>query len=65
MLKTPLLDASAPWKQRFRAPVVPDARMAMANPTRGIAVSNITSDAFQVYTCASTWAREGRIIRKL
>ncbi len=49
MLKKPLLDASAPWKQRFRASLVFATRIAMANPTRGIAVSNTTSDVFQVY----------------
>ncbi|MEO8971197.1 MAG: prolyl oligopeptidase family serine peptidase [Ktedonobacteraceae bacterium] len=50
MLKTPLLDASAPWKERFRAPVVRGTQIAATNPARGIAVSNSTSDVFQVYT---------------
>lgn len=50
MLKTPLLDDTAPWKQRFRASVLFGARVATENPTRGIVISNKTSDAFQVYT---------------
>ncbi|MDQ2903427.1 MAG: prolyl oligopeptidase family serine peptidase [Chloroflexota bacterium] len=49
MLKNPLFEATAPWKLRFRAPQVFTTRMATANPTYGIAVSNVASDVFQVY----------------
>jgi dipeptidyl aminopeptidase/acylaminoacyl peptidase len=42
------LDDKAPWKQRFRAPVVAWAQIARANPTRGLAVTNSTGK-YQLY----------------
>ena len=48
MLKEPLLDHAAPWKQRFRAPVVPSTQLAKAAPARGLAVSNRTG-VYQLY----------------
>ena len=42
------LDDKAPWKQRFRAPVVAWTQIAPANPTRGLAVNN-TSGKYQLY----------------
>jgi dipeptidyl aminopeptidase/acylaminoacyl peptidase len=42
------LDDKAPWKQRFRAPVVAWTQIAPANPARGLAVNN-TSGKYQLY----------------
>lgn len=42
------LDDKAPWKQRFRAPVVVWTQIAPANPARGLAVTN-TSGKYQLY----------------
>ena len=42
------LDDKALWKQRFRAPVVAWTRIARANPTRGLAVTN-SSGKYQLY----------------
>ncbi len=50
MLTKPLLDQSAPWRQRFHAPVMQGARLARENPTRGIVISNKAKHIFQVYT---------------
>ena len=43
------LDDNAPWKQRFRAPVVAWTQIARANPTRGLAVTN-SSGKYQLYS---------------
>jgi hypothetical protein len=40
MVREPQLDNSAPWKQRFRAPVIASARIAGLAPTRGLVMSN-------------------------
>lgn len=48
MLSELQLDDNAPWKQRFRAPVIGSTQLAQANRTRGLAVSN-HSGAFQLY----------------
>ena len=48
MLKTPLFDKNAPWKQRFRAPHVAWAQLARGNPVRGLAVST-SSGHYQLY----------------
>ena len=48
MLKQPQLDSSAPWKQRFRAPVIANTRIARLDPTRGLAVTN-RSGVYQLY----------------
>jgi dipeptidyl aminopeptidase/acylaminoacyl peptidase len=45
----PQLDNSAPWKQRFRAPVIASARIARLAPTRGLVTSN-SSGIYQLYT---------------
>ena len=34
------LDDKAPWKQRYRAPIVLWTQIAPANPARGLAVTN-------------------------
>lgn len=39
----------APWKQRFRAPMIGDARTAQAAPERGIAITDKQDGLFQVY----------------
>jgi pimeloyl-ACP methyl ester carboxylesterase len=49
MLVQPQLDNSAPWKQRFRAPVIASARIARLAPTRGLVMSN-RSGIYQLYT---------------
>ena len=40
MLTDLQLDDNAPWKQRFRAPVVAWTQIARANPTRGMTITN-------------------------
>ena len=40
MLKELQLDDAAPWKERFRAPVVLWATLAKGAPNRGLAASN-------------------------
>ena len=42
------LDDKAPWKQRFRAPIVAWTQIAPANQARGLAVNN-TSGKYQLY----------------
>jgi dipeptidyl aminopeptidase/acylaminoacyl peptidase len=49
MVREPQLDNSAPWKQRFRAPIVARARIARLAPTRGLVMSN-RSGIYQLYT---------------
>lgn len=50
-MQTPLsIDDSAPWKERFRLPVLFQPQVAAANPTRGLAVSNKDADAFELCT---------------
>ena len=52
MVREPQLDNSAPWKQRFRAPIIARARIARLAPTRGLVMSN-QSGIYQLYTeCA-------------
>ena len=48
MLKELRLDDAAPWKQRFRAPVILWTQLAKAAPTRGLAASN-PSGVYQLY----------------
>jgi len=50
MLKPLDRDANAPWKARFRLPILFQPQVATANPMRGLVVSNQASDAFQLYT---------------
>jgi dipeptidyl aminopeptidase/acylaminoacyl peptidase len=42
------LAADAPWKRRFRAPVVASTELAARNPARGMAVTN-RSGVYQLY----------------
>jgi pimeloyl-ACP methyl ester carboxylesterase len=49
MVREPQLDNSAPWKQRFRAPIIARARIACLAPTRGLVMSN-RSGIYQLYT---------------
>ena len=49
MLVQPQLDNSAPWKQRFRAPVIASTRIARLASTRGLVMSN-RSGIYQLYT---------------
>ena len=49
MVREPQLDNSAPWKQRFRAPIIARARIARLAPTRGLVMSN-RSGIYQLYT---------------
>ncbi len=42
MLKELRLDDQAPWKQRFRTPVIAWTQIAKSAPTRGLAISNKT-----------------------
>ncbi len=48
MQKELCLDDAAPWKQRFRAPVILWTQLGKAAPTRGLAVSN-KSGVYQLY----------------
>jgi dienelactone hydrolase len=48
MIKPLDLSNNAPWKQRYRAPVVFTTQLAKANPTRGLAVGN-QSGKLQLY----------------
>ncbi len=48
MITTLQLDDKAPWKQRFRAPVVVRTQIAPASPARGLAINN-TSGTYQLY----------------
>jgi hypothetical protein len=48
MLKDICLDDVAPWKQRYRAPMIPWTQLARAAPTRGLTVSN-RSGVYQLY----------------
>jgi dipeptidyl aminopeptidase/acylaminoacyl peptidase len=48
MLKELRVDDTAPWKQRFRAPVILWTELARAAPTRGLAASN-KSGVYQLY----------------
>jgi dienelactone hydrolase len=43
------IDDAAPWKQRFRAPVVLETQLAKAAPTYGLAASN-RSAIYQLYS---------------
>ena len=48
MLKELRIDDEAMWKQRIRTPIVLTTKLAIANPVRGLAISNQLSDAFQL-----------------
>src|SRR5689334_19959576 len=48
MLPKLRVDDAAPWKQRYRAPLVLGAQIAKAAPERGLASSNI-SGVYQLY----------------
>src|SRR5690349_9190483 len=48
MLKEPHFDTNAPWKERFRAPVILWTQLAKAAPTYGLAASN-RSGVYQLY----------------
>jgi dipeptidyl aminopeptidase/acylaminoacyl peptidase len=50
MLKKPLLDETAPWRQRFYAAELFGARVAREHPTRGIVISNKANHVFQIYS---------------
>ena len=49
MVREPRLDNSAPWKQRFRTPVIANTQIARLAPTRGLVMSN-QSGIYQLYT---------------
>jgi len=49
MVREPQLDNSAPWKQRFRAPVITNTQIARLMPTRGLVTSN-RSGIYQPYS---------------
>jgi dienelactone hydrolase len=48
MVREPQLDNSAPWKQRFRAPVITSTQIARLAPTRGLVMTN-RSGIYQPY----------------
>ncbi len=48
MLKPLLLDDDAPWKQRYRAPIIAAAQLARSNPARGV-VTNTETGQYQLY----------------
>jgi len=48
MLRQPLLDVSAPWRQRLRMPRIYDTQIASKNPDRGLVSCN-KSGVFQLY----------------
>jgi dipeptidyl aminopeptidase/acylaminoacyl peptidase len=60
MLTDLQLDDKAPWKQRFRAPVVSWTQIARADPTRGLAVTN-SSGNYQLYA----WDVPSGVLRQL
>jgi pimeloyl-ACP methyl ester carboxylesterase len=49
MVREPQLDNSAPWKERFREPVITSTQIARLAPTRGLVTSN-RSGIYQPYT---------------
>jgi hypothetical protein len=49
MVREPQLSNSAPWKQRFRAPVIASTEIVRLAPTRGLVMSN-RSGIYQPYT---------------
>ncbi|GLV60153.1 peptide hydrolase [Dictyobacter sp. S3.2.2.5] len=49
MLKKPLLDAAAPWRQRFHAAVLFGAHVARENVARGIVITNKVKHIFQIF----------------
>lgn len=63
MVREPQLDNSAPWKQRFRAPIIARARIARLAPTRGLVMSN-RSGIYQLYTCLPANSGNLRIVLK-
>jgi hypothetical protein len=48
MRKDTGFDEAAPWKQRYRTPLIPWTQLARAAPTRGLTVSN-RSGVYQLY----------------
>ena len=48
MLKPLCLDQNAPWKQRFRAPVIAGAQITQENPDHGV-VTNTQTGQYQFY----------------
>lgn len=48
MLKPLRLDDNAPWKQRYRAPLIAAAQIARSNPDRGVVTSTETGK-YQLY----------------
>lgn len=60
MLKSPMLEPDAPWKQRFRAPSVLWTGIAAAAPARGVVASNQTG-RYQLYA----WEVGGGELRQL
>jgi hypothetical protein len=60
MLTNLQLDDNAPWKQRFRAPVVVWTQIAPANPARGLAIKN-TTGKYQLYA----WDVSSGVLRQL
>jgi dipeptidyl aminopeptidase/acylaminoacyl peptidase len=60
MLKELRTDDAAPWKQRFRAPMIAWTQLARSAPERGLACSN-KSGAYQLYA----WDVPGGELRQL
>lgn len=60
MLTNLQLDDNAPWKQRFRAPIVVWTQIAPANPARGLAIKN-TTGKYQLYA----WDVPSGVLRQL
>lgn len=48
MLKSLRVDDNAPWKQRYRAPIIAGSQLARAKPTRGL-VTHTESGQYQLY----------------
>jgi dipeptidyl aminopeptidase/acylaminoacyl peptidase len=49
MLPALRVDAAAPWKRRFRAPLIGSTQLARANPARGLVAGNQQSTTVQLY----------------
>jgi dienelactone hydrolase len=61
MLHAPNTDVAAPWKQRFRLPYIWAAKIAAANPTRGLVISNHHAAALEL----QAWNVTTGVLRKL
>ncbi len=60
MLKKPLLQPAAPWRQRIRAPYIGIAQTARLNRARGLATTTV-SGKYQLYA----WDVEANTLRQL